>query len=277
MKSIPPENYLVSPFLTHKTQIYEYTYLSASNVPQVTIDLAVQHLSPEAWQFVPGNESINPSGIYEGTLYASIQNLFYHSGSVYSLGNLFNANGTQFYVISLAQPSYGETIRKGSFTLTSPNYSTGSLTDDGNGHITGANTSSIVGNIFYGLGIVVLRQVTGSFSSSVVSDLGMFLDTGSQVQVQFDATQTIYEHQVICTMEVGEFNYSTNPSISSPSSSVSGSDKIYDAFASGTLTPYITTVGAYTNRGELVAIAKFPRPVKRVPESQQTVIIRWDS
>jgi hypothetical protein len=33
----------------------------------------------------------------------------------------------------------------------------------------------------------------------------------------------------------------------------------------------------YTNLGELVAVAKFPRPIKRAVESQQTVIVRFDA
>ena len=105
---------------------------------------------------------------------------------------------------------------------------------------------------------------------------GLYLDTGSQVTVQFQSTVTIYEHQAICTIEAGELNWSSNPTLLSPSSSVSGTNKIMDYFASGTLTPYMTTIGLYDSVGELVAIAKVPRAIKRAPEIAQTFIIRWD-
>jgi hypothetical protein len=133
-----------------------------------------------------------------------------------------------------------------------------------------------IGSVNYGLGLIALKQFTGSFSSSIVTDAGCYFNTGSQVNVKFNATQTIYEHQVICTMDAGEFNYSTNPSVTSGSSSVSGTGRIIDMFATQSLTPYMTTVGCYTNRGELVALGKFPRPIKRAPDTQQTVIVRFD-
>lgn len=101
---------------------------------------------------------------------------------------------------------------------------------------------------------------------------GMVLSDGDQLTIVFDSSHTIYEHMVMCTMEPGEYNYSMNPSIRRD-----GVRTTLDAFASGTLTPYLTTVGLFSTNGELVAVAKFPKPIKRATESQQTVIIRFDA
>jgi hypothetical protein len=277
MKAITPDNYLVRPFLTHKTQIYQYSYLGGSNPVQVSIDLAVLPPTAVLWQFNSSSEQLNSgSGLYSRPLYSSIQNLFYRSGTLANYGNLFRLTGSEAYVVSLAQQTYGQGIQPSSFRLEA-SLSTASLVDDGNGHIVSDVVPSlIVGNIFYKLGIAVIAKATGSFTASIVSHTGLYLHTGSTVSVQFDASHTIYEHQVYCTMDEGEFNYSTNPSIAAASSSVSGTIKVFDAFASGTLTPYFTTVGLYTNLDQLVAVAKVPRPIKRVSDSQQTVVVKFD-
>lgn len=277
MKAITPDSYLVRPFVTHKTQNYTYTFLSGSNPEQISIDVA--SVPPALLSGIPsgGTGPINPSGIYAYELYHSVLHLFYSSASVWNgVNKNFLPTGSSFYVISFAQPSYGEGIFSGSLTISSPS-STGSLVDYNGWITTAGNTSSVVGNIFYTLGIAVIQKDTSAFSSSIVSQNGIYLTTGSQVFIEFDATKTIYEHQVICTIEPSEFNYSSNPSlVLFPSSSVTGSIKILDQFASGTLTPYMTTVGLYNDAKELLAIAKFPRAIKRSTLTQQSIIVRLD-
>jgi hypothetical protein len=161
------------------------------------------------------------------------------------------------------------------------------IIDDGFGRlISSVNTSSILGNIFYNSGIAIIKQDTGSYSSSLVTDNGLFLTTGSQTQVQLNGIHTIYEHQVICTVEPGEFNFSTNPTLrnnvlsgslsSSTFTQQTGSTGVGLIF-SGTLSPYFTTVGLYDDQNQLVAVAKMARPIKRVVDTQQTVIIRFDA
>lgn len=282
MKSIPSSNYTVQQFLTHKQQSYSYTFLSASNPVQITVDIAqipptTTSYSSSAFLFTSQSALINSSsGIYQIPLYAGIQNLLYFSGSIYSRPYIYIPVENQFYVVNVAQQAYGEEIDPGTIVLSSAD-STASLMDDGFGNIvSSAVTSSVLGSVNYSLGLIVLKQFTGSFSGSTVTDVGCYFNTGSHLTIDFDASHTIYEHQVVCTMDAGDFNYSSNPSVSTGSSAVTGSGAIIDQFASQSLTPYMTTIGCYTNRGELVAVAKFPRPVKRAPDTQQTVILRFD-
>jgi hypothetical protein len=108
---------------------------------------------------------------------------------------------------------------------------------------------------------------------------GLALDEGDEVQIEYNSTVTIYEHQVICTLEPGEFNWTTNPTLmntGSFSSSVSGSGRLVDYYFSGSLNPYFTTVGLYNSFDELIAVAKTAIPIKRTPEVSQTVIVRFD-
>lgn len=295
MKALTPDNYLIRPFRVRKGWNVTHTFLSSSNPPQAFIDLAVE--PPTDWnQFNYSLEPTNSSGISQRTLYRSVQNLFYDTGSTDDSSSVrlargpinkgFEPTGSEFYVINIPQQVFGETINPGTFKITSPQ-STASIFDNGAGClISSDNSSSIVGNIFYSLGIAVIGQFTGSYSGSLITDKGMYLTTGSQVQIQFEGYHTIYEHQAMCIIDPGEFNFSVNPTMYSTvlSGSYSGSnfivetgEKVTDMFFSGSLTPYITTLGLYNDQFELLAIAKFPRPIKRVPSTQQTVIVRFDA
>jgi hypothetical protein len=265
--------------------------MSSSNVDGVFIDIATQ--PPSDWNtFVSGTNN-NASGVNKQTLYRSVQHAFYTSSeaadsTAYDPRNNnrnFYPTGTAFYVVNVTQQTYGEGIRKGSFIVRSAG-STASIYDDSNGHlVSSTNPTHIIGNIFYGSGIAVVQQDTGSYSASLVTDRGMYLTTGSVVTVQFSGIHTIYEHQVICTVDPEEFNFSTNPTMRSKtiSGSLSGStftqytgSAAVDLLFSGTLTPYFTTIGMYNDVQELVAIAKVPRPIHRISSTQQTVIVRVD-
>jgi hypothetical protein len=283
MKSISPDNYLIRPFRTNKSWTFDYGYLSGSNPSEVRIDLASE--PPVDWRsFTTGTEGQNADGIYTRPLYASVQHMFYTgsrnviTGSRYTpLGardKKFYPTGSQFYVINIEQRTFGECIRPGTFEL-STGVSTASIVDDGLGRLVSTtNASEVVGNIFYGLGVAVVKQDTGSYSSSLVTDRGMYLGTGSVVTVQYAGIHTIYEHNIICTVEPGELNFSTNPTIRNPTlaGEVAG-----DLVFSGSLQPYFTTLGLFNDRGEMLAVAKFPRAIRRVTNTQQSVIVRLDA
>src|SRR5690349_9275223 len=99
MQPIPADNYVVRPFVTHKTQTYEYTFLGGGNPEQVTIDLAVTPPTASTWTWEGDEEPINLSGIPQHTLYKSVQHMFYTSASG------FQPTGSQFYVINFSQNS----------------------------------------------------------------------------------------------------------------------------------------------------------------------------
>ena len=65
-------------------------------------------------------------------------------------------------------------------------------------------------------------------------------------------------------------------------SSISGSWDDYEASASidptgSYLAPYITTIGLYDKQGEMVAVAKLPKPIKNLPDYDVNFIIRLDT
>jgi hypothetical protein len=53
--------------------------------------------------------------------------------------------------------------------------------------------------------------------------------------------------------------------------------EIPDTYVSNpSFTPYITTVGMYNNRGELLAIGKLGTPIKKRNDVDLTIIVRFD-
>jgi hypothetical protein len=294
MKPITSDNYLIRSFRTNKSWNYSFTYLSGS-APDVRIDLATE--PPAFWDtFTSSSEGSNPDGIFPRQLYASVQHTFYTgskqevTGSRYiPIGNRnkgFFPTGSHFYVVNIAQEIFGEGIRPGTFEL-SAGSSTASIYDDGNGKlISSTNPNGVIGNIFYGSGIAIVSQDTGSYSSSLVTDRGLYMSTGSVINVEFSGIHTIYEHQILCTIEAGQYNFTSNPtiklkalsgSLSGPTFTQTTGSRAADLIFSGTLEPYFTTIGLYNDQQELLAIAKFPKPIRRVTNTQQTVIVRFDA
>jgi hypothetical protein len=269
LKAIPADSYFVRPIKTHKTQQFNYEVSGSDNSELVYVDVATRPPQVPGWEFDPTTEAINADGTFQATLYASVKHMFYGSGSVWNSGKpLTMLSGSQFYVLNLAQQAYGEEIQPGSFSLSAAD-STGVLLDNGRGELRFNGSGSVVGHIFYDVGIVTIQH----YSGSGVNPSGSYLLSGLDLDITFNATHTIYEHSIMCIMDVGDLNYTINPSILKDS--LNG-ESVLNAFASGTLTPYMTTIGLYNNQNQLVALAKFPRAIKRVPESQQTVIVRFD-
>ena len=64
--------------------------------------------------------------------------------------------------------------------------------------------------------------------------------------------------------------------------SVSGSWEDYHSSGSidptgSYLAPYITTIGLYDKTGEMVAVAKLPKPIKNLPDYDVNFIVRLDT
>lgn len=66
-----------------------------------------------------------------------------------------------------------------------------------------------VGNVFYRNGKVVLNTSGSVFEGMWFNPI---TEWSYEYEVHFDSKQTLYEKQIVCTVEPGEFNVSTNPS-----------------------------------------------------------------
>ena len=87
----------------------------------------------------------------------------------------------------------------------------------------------------------------------------------------YRSTKTIYEMGVTAKIASGDFNMSSNLSLTADD------DQTYKSFATGSaFSPYITTVGLYDNAGQLLAIGKLAQPVRKRPDVDMNFLIRID-
>ena len=217
-------------------------------------------------------------------------------------------------VISIPQKLFGEKIRTGSIEL--KDYSSGgiiTINDDGYGNLydaayklnfmsaslTAAGSGSAIGVISYDYGLLMFTH-TGSY----YTDVGKGSDATGWT-LKFDATKTIYEHEYLCNVKEGQFNNSTNISVSLERSGSltipagmnandlrevmnSPAESSYDSngYTATTQTenftthsffaPYVTTIGLYNDHGDLLAVAKTSRPVRNDPDLQLSFVVRFD-
>lgn len=149
---------------------------------------------------------------------------------------------------------------------------------------------SPVGLLYYQAGIAVLTKdvFSGSLGSKAVNMDGSAtiyvndLLTGSNIQtisdafrhrlqnVQFNNTTELNSTIYFCRANHQEFNYSTNPTYTNASKIRVKTNSTDEPVA------YITTIGLYNDRNELMATAKLSEPLKKTPSTEFTIRCRLD-
>jgi len=191
----------------------------------------------------------------------------------------------------------------------------GLLTVDNIPFLTGAGSTSKIGNIFYSQGLLVLTRSPETLLQT-------------QWDLTFKSTETIYEHEYLLIVNESDYNVSTNPSAVSMvggayetftddygkvvriyteqpvkyikklttlengnildyrfSGSVGNKKAGFEHWdLSGSidttgsfLAPFITTIGLYDDNCDLVAVAKLPQPIKSEPDISVNFIVRFDT
>ena len=132
-----------------------------------------------------------------------------------------------------------------------------------------------VGNIIYEHGMAVLTNTELPH---------LDLTNAYNVTASFLSSNTILEAEYKCTIRENEFNFSTNPSITSGSIAISSSIGTFNSageilynFATGSyFSPYITTVGLYDDFQNLIAVGKLSQPLQSSNTTDTTIIINLD-
>lgn len=97
------------------------------------------------------------------------------------------------------------------------------------------------------------------------------IPTDLNSKIGFKSEYIIYENEVRCKIGENDFNMSHNPTLTSDNS---GSLK---PFATGSdFAPYVTTVGLYNERNELLAVAKLAKPLPLSSTTDTTIVVRYD-
>lgn len=145
------------------------------------------------------------------------------------------------------------------------------------------NTNA-VGNVFYEHGIAVLsdprpKYTSGSFR--LFNDATYNYITGqdqpkylSDFYFEFNATVTLYEHEYICRAKEDEFNFTANATIRQDNNE---NTEVPKEFVSNQyFSPYITTVGLYDDKGQLLAVGKLGSPIHKRDDVDLNIIVRFD-
>ena len=147
---------------------------------------------------------------------------------------------------------------------------------------TGITANSAVGHIYYQAGVVVLTAsiFDGNFGST--DEAVSAILTGSAItgtcdglrnrfyDLDLNNTTELNSTVYFCRANSNEFNYSSNPTYLSGSKLVVKND--YD----DTPVSYVTTVGLYNDKNELLAVAKVSEPLKKDPTNELTLRVRLD-
>lgn len=229
----------------------------------------------------------------------------YKFSPYHSLADVRRVNQThlnKFYesgsYISIPQKTYGEKIKPGTLFITdldvtSSTTSAGAVVrDDGYGNLYSTNTEhsqsgntsissseNYIGNVFYDFGIIAITE-TGSWSGSH-NYTDLFVN--NNVDIQFQATQTIYVREYSITISPKDFNTTMNPMIrgfrsgSSLVTKHTDSSVTFTDFTESTWRPYFNQINLYDEKsGEPLITARLPRPVRVRDDMSITYKLRLD-
>ena len=87
----------------------------------------------------------------------------------------------------------------------------------------------------------------------------------------FKNNYTVYENEIVCNVDAGEFNMSQNPTIATDSSG-----SLRDFATGSDFMPYATSIGLYNDNNELLMVGKFGQPLIMSDTTDTTFVIRYD-
>jgi len=141
----------------------------------------------------------------------------------------------------------------------------------------GIYQSSVVGNVFYRNGHVVVSSPLPKFEGSL----------SGTYKIQYNGVHTIYENEVFVEVPKDACNVSMNPSATynPPDGNETSNDYLasngsgelmHPGFISGTMKPYITSIGLYNDKSQLLAVGKLSQAVQKRDDIDMNFVVRWD-
>lgn len=189
---------------------------------------------------------------------------------------------------------YGRQITTGSVLMVDNTYISHGiqrvLMDDGRGglYLSGSSTRRLgsedyrgigwnrVGSVFYVEGIIMITDPSMlDFGSD--ENLAAWDRSSDLLQVRFDGSERINTKIFNCRLDMAQGNASNNPTFSrlddngTPDPS---DDRL--VLAGEDNTTYVTAVGLYNERRELVAVAKIAQPIRKREKDRETIRLRYD-
>ena len=185
--------------------------------------------------------------------YLSDTNIFTSNIPNYAAGKIFYKEGIA--VINNINPRYG-------FLSNAAGYNSPYLTTLPFASTLYNNSTNTINHNYAGAGTSTTSFKNLNTSGSV-----------KNITVKWNSTVTIYENEILCRIREDEFNVTLNPTIlKSQENSYIPQDYVYD----DEFTPYITTIGLYNDKAELLAVGKLANPIKKRPDVDLNIVIKFD-
>lgn len=226
---------------------------------QLTSSLAVS----SSWTHVVCQKSGSWMQMYiDGTLHASASNdLLINTFSPFTASARID-NTSDLYIGGFNSQSsnvnaYLDEVRIFNKSLTGANISSLNSRTEGGTLL----QTNVVGTVFDKQGIVVISSPDYRYHNLI----------NAPFSASYKSTVTIHEMNVITRMDSGDFNMSTNLTLTRDD------DSTYLPFVSGSsFAPYITTIGLYDEAGQLLAIGKLAQPIRKRNDVDMNFMIRID-
>jgi hypothetical protein len=220
-------------------------------------------LTMDTWKHVVCQKTGSELQLYiDGTLHASINNtLLINTLSPFTASARID-NSSNLFIGGFSSQSSNlqgvlDEVRIFNKSLTTSNISSLNNRNEGGTFLQTAN----VGNVFSKQGLVVISSPDYRYHN--------LIDTA--FTASYRSTMTINELSVLTKLDAGDFNMSTNLTLTRDD------DSSYLPFVSSSaFAPYITTVGLYNSAGELLAIGKLAQPIKKRSDVDMNFLIRID-
>ena len=176
------------------------------------------------------------------------------------------ALSTDLRVITIPEIYYDREVLTGSFSASDLDSAGDSreLFDDGRGGVySGSLSGTLVGNIFYSEGLIVLTK-------GDLQDFGSASPTNFKWKIDFKGVQKIPTKIFKCRAPAGQLNATTNETYYHIPAS--GTNKNKKEILMDPPATYVTAIGLYNQNYELVGYVKIAQPVKK--EFGQDILFR---
>ncbi len=131
----------------------------------------------------------------------------------------------------------------------------------------GMYQSSVVGNVFYKSGNIVISSLDPKYNQILNQDW----------KLRYKGTHTIYEWECLVRIKKSEFNLSLNPTFLKAPNTDLLRDEATGSLSDGALYPYFTEIGLYNDKSELVAIGKVNQAIQVRDDVDLNLILKWNT
>lgn len=123
--------------------------------------------------------------------------------------------------------------------------------------------TAVCGNVFYRSGKVVVSGFNSKYHNT--------FNSGSWT-MKYRGTHTIYQNEALVRIAPGDFNLSQNPTVRRSYKS----DLLIDEMTTGSMMPYVTEIGFYNEKGDLLVIGKPNQAIQIRDDVVLNIITQWD-